>query len=338
MRYYLLTILALMTFGVPAVSSRYSAEVGFIAKFFSDTTNQIATVVLSHNPKTVDAIRSKYDNQVLAMSFVNDKAVPSSFNKIRVLIVPGHEPTFGGAEYRDLKERDMTLELGNDLKAYLDSDSHYQTFITRDDNGWTSIFADYFKNDWSGIVAWEKASAADMAHRIAIGSSTKPVSTVYHNKAPDAVAYRLYGITKWANENDIDITIHIHFNDDTEHRMDKPGVHSGFAIYIPEHQYENSSTSKAVAEAIFSRLARYNPVSDLKGESAGIVEDPDLIAIGAHDTANAASMLIEYGYIYEPQFQDAKSREEAIKNLAYQTYLGLQDFFNNKADSSQSLI
>jgi len=39
-------------------------------------------------------------------------------------------------------------------------------------------------------------------------------------------------------------------------------------------------------------------------------------------------MLIEYGYIYEPQFADPATRSFALKDLAYQTYLGLEDFFN----------
>jgi peptidoglycan hydrolase-like protein with peptidoglycan-binding domain len=38
-------------------------------------------------------------------------------------------------------------------------------------------------------------------------------------------------------------------------------------------------------------------------------------------------MLIEYGYIYEPQFTSDDTRSIALKDLAYQTYLGLQDFF-----------
>jgi len=104
--------------------------------------------------------------------------------------------------------------------------------------------------------------------------------------------------------------------------------YSGFAIYVPEKQYYNSSTTKALAQTIFSRLAKYNPVSDFAGERDGMVEDQDLIAIGSYNSVDAASMLIEYGYIYEPQFTNSELRDLAIKDLAYQTYLGIQDFFD----------
>jgi hypothetical protein len=41
-------------------------------------------------------------------------------------------------------------------------------------------------------------------------------------------------------------------------------------------------------------------------------------------------MLIEYGYIYEPQFNDPNLHDVVMKDLAFQTYLGLQDFFDDK--------
>ena len=96
----------------------------------------------------------------------------------------------------------------------------------------------------------------------------------------------------------------------------------------------NSTTTKAVAETVFKRLAKYNGVSDLAGESAGIVEEPDLIAIGVNNTSDAASLLIEYGYIYEPQFTNPDTQPLAIQDLAFQTYLGLEDFFGAQAGVS----
>jgi N-acetylmuramoyl-L-alanine amidase len=292
-RYYLLTILALMLFGVPAVSSRFSPEVDYVARLFGEATNQLAAVILSHNSKSVAEIKSHYESPVVTIA----AADPSAQNKVRILIVPGHEPDYGGAEYGSLKERNMTVELAQNLAYFLGTDSHYQTYITRDTQDWSPVFTSYFKDNWNSIVSWEKASFQDTAHRISIGSSTKAMRTVVHNRVPNDVATRLYGITKWANDNDIDITIHIHFNDSPDHPGTALGTHTGFTIYIPEHQYANGTSSRAVAETIFKRLSKYNPVSDLKGESAGLVEDQDLIAIGANDTASAASVLVEYGYI-----------------------------------------
>ncbi len=333
LKYYLLTILALMVFGVPAISSRFSSQVGEIANVFSNATNQLATVILSHNPKSVADIQADYlsANSTIfstTSTVTTDSANSTTTNKVRILLVPGHEPNYGGAEYANIKERNMTVELAQNLSDFLGNDSHYQVFVTRDSSDWSPVFVDYFKNDWQSIVDWENVSIRDMAQRISIGSSTKPIQTVSHNRVPNDVATRLYGITKWANENNIDITIHIHFNDDTEHPANQAGKHTGFAIYIPQHQYANGTTSRDIAETVFKRLSKYNPVSDLAGESTGIIEDSDLIAIGANNTADSASMLIEYGYIYESQFNNLDTSSIALKDLAYQTYLGLQDFFD----------
>ena len=166
-------------------------------------------------------------------------------------------------------------------------------------------------------------------HLIAIGSTTQPVSKVFHNTAPTDVALRLYGITKWANDNIVDVVIHIHFNDYADHRNGVSGTHYGFAIYVPVQQFKNSTTTKAVANAVFKRLDKHYYVSNLPGESTGIVDEPDLIAIGSNDTADAASMLIEYGYIYEPEFSTPAKRTATFKKMANDTYLGLLDFFTS---------
>lgn len=256
--------------------------------------------------------------------------------KIRILVVPGHEPDYGGAEFGNIKERDLVVELGQDLERFLKTDNDYQVFITRDTQAWSPIFADYFKNNWNDIVAWKKAARKEMSRLISAGTTTIPVPAVSHNNIPADVAIRLYGINKWANENNIDLVIHVHINDYWGYPANVPGKYSGFVIYLPAQQYSNSTTTNAVAEAVFNRLAKYNPVSNLRQESAGLVSDSELIAVGANNTSDAANMLIEYDYIYEPQFVNPKIRGLALKDLAYQTYLGLQDFFggSNGGDSA----
>jgi hypothetical protein len=289
---------------------------------------QLASVILSHNFRSVAEIQSHY----------NSTSPNSPLGKVRILLVPGHEPNFGGAKFADLKERDMTVELAQDLQKFLAGNSHYQVFITRDTQAWDPVFSSYFNNDWSDIVEWTQASHDEFSRLVAIGSTTRTYSTVRHNKAPEDVALRLFGIAKWSDENNIDIAIHIHFNDNIRTDASRPGKYSGFAIYVPASQYGNSTTTKVIADSIFKRLSKYNPVSDLPGETSGIIDEPELIAIGANNTADAASMLIEYSYIYEPQFQNSRVRSMAINDLAFQTYLGLQDFFdpNNNIDLARS--
>jgi N-acetylmuramoyl-L-alanine amidase len=143
MRHYLLTILVLILFGAPAVSSRFGSQVDEITKFFSDTANQFASVILSHNPKSVADIQARYYSPNIAVSPV-DLSITNT-GKVKILLVPGHEPGYGGAEYRDLKERDMTVELAQDLESFLNTNGHYQVFVTRDTYQWSTDFSNYFK-------------------------------------------------------------------------------------------------------------------------------------------------------------------------------------------------
>jgi len=284
----------------------------------------LQTIILSaRNAVTVADLRANYS----ATSTQPQK-------KVRVLIVPGHEPDFGGTQFKNLYERDLAAELGGDLQNFLDTNNNYQTSITRDAQSWNPTFADYFKNSWTDIKTWAKTSRSDYVSSLKAKGVPAPKPKITHNSAPANVATRLYGITKWANENNVDIMIHIHFNDYDGHSARVPGKYSGFVIYVPTQQYDNSTSTHVVADAVFKRLSMYNPVDDLPVESGGVIDDPQLIAIGANNTSDAASMLIEYDYIYQPQFTNPAVRGLALKDLAYQTYLGLQDFFNQNDTAS----
>jgi len=300
---------------VPWFALNFPDQIHDFTLAFKNVTSQIAAVVM-HKPKTIEDLQSKYNT-----------ANRSQQAKIRILLVPGHEPTYGGAEFGSLKERNLTVELANDLQQILANNEKYEVFVTRSSTAWSPEFANYFQNSLQDIKDWVKAYQKESVNLLSVNSANgKP--RVYHNSAPENIAYRLYGITKWSNENNIDIVLHIHFNDYPGHPHGVAGKYSGFTIYVPEKNFLNSTTTQAIAQTVFKRLAKYNPVSDLLGESDGITFEPDLIAIGAYNTADAASMLVEYGYIYEPQFTDTAVRDLAMKDLAFQTYLGLQDFFD----------
>lgn len=330
MRYYLIVLFVIILFTTPWLAVNYPNQINDLTRSFTDMASQIAAVVM-HKPRTIAGLQSKYN-----------VATTQGVSKIRILLVPGHEPGYGGAEFGSIKERDLNVELANDLQQILANNSKYQVFVTRSITAWAPEFADYFKNSLQDIIDWVKAYQQESIKLVPVNSMNgKP--RILHNSAPIDKAYRLYGITKWANDNNIDIVIHIHLNDYPGHSPNVAGKYSGFTIYIPEKQYLNSTTTQAVAQTIFQRLAKYNPVSNLLGESDGITYEPDLIAIGAKNTADAASMLIEYGYIYEPQFTNPSVRDLALKDLAFQTYLGLQDFFDpsntiNLARSYDTLV
>lgn len=316
MRNYLAVLFAITIFAVPWMWYNHNDFVVSVVDTIRSAGLQLAAVI-SHKPKTTDELRLKYAQNVKAKN-------PS----IKIMIVPGHEPNFGGAEFGSLKEREFNTKLAEDLAGFLRANPRYEVFVARTNDAWHPILATYFSERWDDIIDWNSSYKSEKESLIRVGELKNTTPTVEHNIAPSGPAMRLVGMNKWGKENDVDIAVHIHFNDDPAHKRNTPGKFSGFAVYIPENQYYNSATTKAVAEKVFARLGKYNPVSDLNGESAGIVESPDLIAIGSNNSLDAASLLIEYGYIYEPQFRNDTTRVLAIKDLAYQTYLGLQDFFD----------
>lgn len=259
-------------------------------------------------------------------------------DKMKVLIVPGHEPNYGGTEFGALKERDAVLELAEFLKGYMGKNMRYEVVLSRDKNGWNPVLEDYFENNWNEIVAFKEQSKDEMVRLILEGKVKLHHDNAYHNNAPAAVAVRLFGINKWANENGVDVVLHLHFNDYARGNTGLPGEFSGFSIYIPEKQYSNSKTARAIAEPIFVLLANFFPVSNLPKESAGIVEEQELVAVGQSNTVDAPSLLIEYGYIYEPHFEHPYIRSLMLREMAYHTYMGLQDFFGGVNDTGHTKL
>ncbi|MFA5888960.1 MAG: N-acetylmuramoyl-L-alanine amidase [Candidatus Paceibacterota bacterium] len=271
-------------------------------------------------------------NKFVTISFLKDKylAISQGGPRLNILVVPGHEPDFGGTEYRDLRERDMNVLLAKYLEEFLKKDDHYSVAVSRDSKSWNPKLLEYFNEHSNRIVDFINKHQDDMSRMVSDGSVVKIDNGIKHNSAQKDAALHLYAVNMWSNENKIDIVVHIHFNDYPRKNMKSVGEYSGFTIYIPEKQYSNSVTTLAIANTIYKRLNKYNAVSDLPKENIGIVEEQNLIAIGAYNTLDAPSMLIEYGYIYESQLNDRVTQDLILKDMAFQTYLGLQDFFGKQ--------
>lgn len=246
--------------------------------------------------------------------------------RIKIVIVPGHDGESWGTKFNGVKEADLNREAAEILADLLRRDREFEVSITRNANGYTPEFASYFANERKTIQEFAKKNVETAKNAIRSGAIERRIG-VRHNYAPQEVGMRLHGINKWANEHDVSLVIHLHFNDDTEHPLSAPGEYSGFAIYVPERQFSNAKASRAVAESLFRELNRYIPVSNLPKESAGIVEDQNLIAIGSGNSLDAASLLIEYGYIYEQQFTNPRLRPIMMQEVATQTYFGIKKFF-----------
>lgn len=249
---------------------------------------------------------------------------------IKILVVPGHDSASVGAQFKNVKEADLTAELGKYLAEFLGENKKFEAVISRTEDGYSPEFSSYFEKERSSIQDFMKTYRLYMKTAVD-GGLVDSNQIVEHNEASLNGAIRLYGINKWANENGVDLVIHIHFNDYPGHPASRPGKYSGFAIYVPEKQYSNSQASVAIAQKISNRFNAYSTPSDMPQESSGIVEEQELIAVGSNNSLNPAGMLIEYDYIYEPQFLSPETRQATLKELAFQTYSGIKDFFENNS-------
>ncbi len=290
----------------------------------------LASVFFAVKPKTSDLI-SKYKTVDRNIFPIDPKKIP----KIKVLIVPGHEPNFGGTEYSGLKERELNVVLAKRLFSYLDLDRHFDVKLARDDKEWAPEIQNYFTNKWDEINVWRKLMNSQMIALSQTGKVKIITDGPAHGVAPSASATKLYGINKWASENNYDLVLHVHFNDNPK-IAGKPKF-KGFVIYVPEKQYSNSEASVALGKDLMIELSKIASTSNHLQEKDGVVEDQDLIAIGRYNTLDSLGVLIEYAYIYEPLMLNPKTRDEYITNMASSTYAGLVNFFESRLNSTKTL-
>ncbi|MDO8593939.1 MAG: N-acetylmuramoyl-L-alanine amidase [bacterium] len=255
-------------------------------------------------------------------------------SRVRVLIVPGHDDRAWGTEFRGIREADMNAMVGEELSKFLSGDAAYEPILVRTSEGYVKEFQDYFDSEQKNVLEFLTEKKKIMRNLVRAGS-VHTIDGVVHNSVPSEIAGRLYAINKWANEHAVDIVIHIHFNDYPGRPHTRPGRYNGFSLYVADPQFSNAKASKAVAGSLFEQLSKFYAESNLPVEDSGIVEDQELIAIGAYNTVDPASVLIEYGYIYEQQFLDSDIRAKVMRELAFQTYQGLNRFFGKYGELFQ---
>ena len=64
--------------------------------------------------------------------------------KVNILLVPGHEPSYGGTEFKGAKERDMAVDLASKLSDLLKTDDHFSVSIARDKTAWNTDLQTFF--------------------------------------------------------------------------------------------------------------------------------------------------------------------------------------------------
>ena len=245
---------------------------------------------------------------------------------IKILLVPGHDNEVWGAQYNNLKEADMNLVLAKQIYDVLKKDKRFQVFITRDQKGYVKEFSDYFTFQKDNILAFKNSAKQKTENKITDGTFISK-TIVPHNPVSLDTSVKLYGINKWANDNNIDAVLHIHFNDVPRKTIFEKAEYKGFSIYFPEAQMANSKESTLLAKSIFDQLFKKYNTSTLKEEVGGLIPDQKLIALGASGTLNknVRSVLVEYGYIY--RFGNSISRHKAYQNMASLTAQGIKNYF-----------
>jgi N-acetylmuramoyl-L-alanine amidase len=257
------------------------------------------------------------------------KDANSNKDKIKILIVPGHDKDSWGTQFNGLKELDLNLALGQELFDLFKKDKRFEVILSQTDEGYHPKLLSYFESKQNDILEYVGEQKASMLAHMEKGK-IESVINVEHNFAAPEVVLKLYGINKWANENKVDIVLHLHFNDYPGRPRTAEGKYSGFSMYVPESQFSNSKGSMPLAKLIKNRLDVLYPQSNLPTESGGIIESQELIAIGANNTLDSAAVLIEYGYIYEPIVSNPELRLTSLSDLALQTYSGVLDFFDEE--------
>lgn len=245
---------------------------------------------------------------------------------IKILLVPGHDNEVWGAQYGNIKEADMNLNLATRIYNILKKDKRFEVHITRKIGGYTKEFEDYFTNHREDISAFKENAKAERQTQIKDGEFIEKES-VPHNRASEDTAIKLYGFNKWANDNKIDAVIHIHFNDYPRANKWTKGKYKGFAIYMPEEQMVNSKESANLAKKIFTQLHKKYVTSTYLEELGGLIPDQSLIALGSNGSllSSVRSILIEYGYIY--RFPTKKNRFDAYSSMASLTATGIKNYF-----------
>ncbi len=269
-------------------------------------------------------------------------SVPEKYQSgvpVKILIVPGHDDEFSGAQFRGVREADLTLALAKKIRDDLANDSNISVALSRNDVMYTPELTDYFKNKSSNIASFIKNHAQDTRAAIAAGEIAVS-SQVPHANANDVTVTRLYGINKWAAEQNFDLILHIHFNDYYPRPLSKPGDYFGYTVYVPDSQLPNARPAKPFGESVAKRIGQIFPRSSMPLEQKmsdefGVVPDLKLIALGANRTLMIPSILVEYAYIYEPQVT-VPLFSQTSQVYAQATATGITDYLSGTVSNKHS--
>ena len=259
-------------------------------------------------------------------------ALISNNIKVRLLIVPGHEPNAGGAdEFKKIKERDLNLQLSEILKNDLSRNPNLEIILARDENGWNKNLENYIKTGSTTIMSWVTDMKNKMLAKVDAGEMKLINPGMKHNDATSSAVLFLYGTNKWIAENNIDLVLHVHFNSNP--KINGKPVFRGYCMYVPEKQYSNSTSSKIFANYLNNEISKIEKPSNMLQEKNTIIEDQKLIATGNYDTLKIPSVVIEYAYIYEPMMLSSSTRNSFLETAASSTATAINNYITDKLEN-----
>jgi hypothetical protein len=266
-------------------------------------------------------------------AFIPNSQKYQSGEKIKILVIPGHDQKYSGAYWNGRSEQDLNLQLANQIRDELRKDPQLEVVVTRDERGYIPEIQNYFENNQTSIERFIESHKKATNDSVESGDISLTRQVPHHDAAP-TVAYQLYAVNKWAAEHDFDIILNIHFNDDTGHTPKTAGKYAGFVVYVPDEHLPNHDDAVIIGEAIGARMKQTFPVSTMPLEAAkedenGVIPDFHLIALGSNNTLKIPSVLVEYSYIYEPQI-DSKLFDLTSRVMARATTRGVYDYLNGQ--------
>lgn len=248
-------------------------------------------------------------------------------NKIKILLVAGHDNDTWGTQFLGVKEVELNRLLAGYLFDFLKNDPLFEVTVNQENDDYIPELKNFFEENEEKIVTYRK-ERRDGFKKETEGRDID-ADVVEHNKVTDDVANKLYGTNMWAEEKDFDLLLHTHFNDYPGRPKSGAGKYFGFVVYAPDDSLKNHNESLPVAHALYNELAKYQPKSNLPVEKDGVIESKDLIALGARNSLSIPAVLIEYAYIAEPRLQ-GEGRDGEIKKMAEQTYVALKEYYGKQ--------
>lgn len=302
----------------------------FLIPFKTFELHENEVEAATRETKTLGEILEKRQN------YINRVSGRTTNKLVNILIVPGHDDEHTGAGFGTIREVDLNRALAKKLFNYLAEEKGINPVLSSTASGYNPIFERYFNQEESKIKKFIKDSKKSFSKKI-IDQDLVLDQNTFHNAAPGEMIQRLYGINRWVNNQDFDLVIHIHFNDYAGRKWNKEGKYDGFSIYTPSPVFENHDLSRVLADSVFEELQKIRPVSNLESEKEGVIEDNELIAVGANESLDAGAILVEYGYIYEPILNKIETRNTSLDYFAYATYKGVKKMLNEVPQEKEKL-